>query len=235
MLSDNLEILIINLEKDLEKKENISNLLNGYCKNYRFIKAVYGPSMEASEYYLYVKNDNPSFGNRHILTPSEVGCFLSHKKALKEFIHNSHQDWLLVLEDDVSSTKETLISLLEVDESKLLDDGIYILGGQDGLSCEERFVLSPFQIESTQFKKIILWTERWVFRTCCYLINRKVALSILKLLESKSFIIDDWRFIAKNSNVKGIYYSKIFSHPLDLSCSLIEKERQSIKYIINRE
>lgn len=233
MLCDNLETLIINLEKDVYKKEKISNLLNDCCISYSFIKAVYGPTMEASEYYLCARNDNPSFGNRHILTPSEVGCFLSHKKALKQFVQSSHKDWLLVLEDDVSSTNEILTSLLEVDDSKLVDDGIYILGGQDGLPCEERFVLSPFPIETTQFKKIILWTERWVFRTCCYLINRKTALSILKLLESKSFIIDDWRFIVKNSNVAGVYYSKIFSHPLDLSGSLIEKERQSIKSSYN--
>ena len=229
MLADNLEILIINLEKDVKKRENISNFLINVFKNYSFIKAVYGPNLEASEYYRYVKNDNPSFGNRHILTPSEVGCFLSHKKALKKFIETSDKEWLLVLEDDVLYSEGELISFLKVDETKLPDDGIYILGGQDGLLCEERFILSPFPIKNTEFKKIILWTERWIFRTCCYLINKKTALSILKLLDSKSFIIDDWRFISKHSNVTGIYYSKIFSHPLDLSDSLIEKERQSIK------
>lgn len=229
MLSDNLETLIVNLEKDFEKKENISNLLGGLFKDYSFIKAVYGPSLSASEYYHYVKNNNPSFGNRHILTPSEVGCFLSHKKVLRRFIEASDKEWLLVLEDDVSSTEEKLINFLSIDETNLPEDGIYILGGQDGLLCEERFILSPFSIKNTELRKVILWTERWLFRTCCYLINKKTAESILKLLDTKSFIIDDWRFISKNSNVTSIYYSKIFSHPLDLSDSLIEKERQSIK------
>ncbi|EGR1126190.1 glycosyltransferase family 25 protein [Vibrio cholerae] len=230
MLSDSLETLIINLDKDNVKRENISKLLAGLFKDYGFIKAVYGPDLKASEYYQYVKNDNPSFGERHILTPSEVGCFLSHKKALKKFIETSDKDWLLVLEDDVSSTEEKLMNFLSIDEKKLPEYGIYILGGQDGLLCEERFILSPFPIKNTELKKIILWTERWLFRTCCYLVHKKTAVSILKLLDTKSFIIDDWRFISKNSNVTGIYYSKVFSHPLDLSCSLIEMERKSIKY-----
>ena len=228
MLQDSAMTYIINLDKDDKKRTTILAELSGVIEPVEVVSAIYGPDLPAREYFRYVKNENPSFGGRHILTPAEVGCFLSHRKVLTRFIEESECEWLIVLEDDVSPLLPEIQSFGEMDLSSLSKTGLYILGGQDGLDCEERFLLSPFSQNSTNFRRVVPFTERWLFRTCCYLIHRYSAKSLLSLLNTSSFIVDDWRYIVRNTTIERIYYHKFFSHPIDLSGSEIERERNLI-------
>ncbi|HIF9435039.1 TPA: glycosyltransferase family 25 protein [Photobacterium damselae] len=225
---------VVNLEKDKEKKQNILDQFKPYNIEPEFIKAIYGLDLSVKDYYKSSINNNPKFGNRHILTPSEVGCFLSHKEVLLSFLNQEDSNWLLVVEDDVKINKEKFKLFLELDNKELDVNSIYILGGQDGLKCENRFILSPFLLGSTPFKKVLFGSTRWIFRTCCYFIHKSLAKKIFKLLEVESFIIDDWRYIVKKSNASSIYYFNCFEHPIDLSSSSIESERLLLKTTLNK-
>ncbi|WP_061013185.1 glycosyltransferase family 25 protein [Photobacterium leiognathi] len=217
-----VNISIISLKKDFEKRELLRTRLGKYDLNPTYIDAVNGKEMTASNYFSLRTCATSKFKGRKYFTPSELGCYLSHKKALEHFL-TSEQDWLLVLEDDVDIVSN-INNFLK--ENNFDDNAIYILGGQDGLRSLNRVIRTKVKY-SNELYKVRLYTYRWLYRTCCYLISKKVALQILDLMNNTSFMIDDWSFIMKNTQIDSIYYSRVFTHPVDLSNSSIEDERRS--------
>ncbi len=219
-----LSISIISLEKDETRRTRLLSELSPFNVNINIISAVNGKELSAEEYFNQYKCESSKFGGRTFLTPSELGCILSHKKALKEFLVSSN-DWLLVLEDDVSIVND--ISHIEYELGRLDNNGIYILGGQDGLKSFSRVLFKKSNLHD--YSRVIFKTYRWIYRTCCYLISRDSAVEIYNLMLLNRFMADDWKYIIKNTAITDIYYSQFFSHPIDLNDSSIEKERLLIK------
>lgn len=210
------EILVINLDKDIEKRNTFKKEFEKIIPKFKFINAVNGKSLSAFEYFLHVKKSKGR-ASKKLITPSELGCFLSHKSAINSFL-KSPKKYLLILEDDVF-TKKTLTPLNQL----LLDeDRVYILGGQNGMQRPRIF--TPFLKSDTPIKIPKIFNS-FIYRTCCYAINKNVARKIAKIYEENVFLADDWGSIIKYSKIDGISYIDIFEHPLDLKNSNIEHER----------
>lgn len=96
-----LKVYIINLDKDVNRYHHMLTQLAQHGipeKNIHRIAAVYGKEMEPTLLKSFTKH----------LTPPQVGCFLSHMKALQEIINieaDADTDFHLVLEDDVVLTE----------------------------------------------------------------------------------------------------------------------------------
>ncbi|MDT3296873.1 glycosyltransferase family 25 protein [Shewanella sp. SP2S2-6] len=214
-----IRISIISLEEDKERCLKLVSQISNYKLNCNVVSAVNGKRLTAIEYFMSSKCNTSKLFGRTLLSPSELGCFLSHKKALYDFI-NSTDEWLLVLEDDVSVCGD--LSYFYEQVPLLPRDGIFILGGQDGLKSFSRVVLSNY---SDVVCKVRFGTKRWLYRTCCYLISKEVAEKILMLMEEFPYMADDWSYISSKTGIKNFYFAKMFSHPVDLSYSKIELER----------
>lgn len=222
----NVDISIVSLKKDKERRNELLKQLYRFTdKNIKVIDAVYGKELPVSEYFKLFQCKGSRWTVRKILTPSELGCFLSHKKTLENFILNEN-DWLIVLEDDVIVT-DKFESLLQLDLNNLDKRDIYILGGQDGLNCFKRVILK--KNNNSEFKRAILGTHRWICRTCCYLLHRNSAKEILQLMNATTFAVDDWPYVIKNTKIRSLQYSNYIKHPIDLSNSSIESERLFLK------
>jgi len=89
------EILIINLDKDVEKMEKISKEMNKHGVNFTRIPGILGKTMSIQE----IKNET-GFVCSYTCPLSAIGCGISHLKAMKHAIDNNN-NFTLIFEDDV--------------------------------------------------------------------------------------------------------------------------------------
>ncbi|VEB76573.1 Glycosyltransferase family 25 (LPS biosynthesis protein) [Providencia rustigianii] len=221
--TDALDITIISLKEHSIRREKIAKELETQGYTSKILYAINGKKMNAHEYFCSSRCETSKRKGRRYLTPSELGCFLSHKETIHDFLIRGNE-WLLVLEDDVNLINK--LSKLTEKLNSFHTDSIYILGGQDGLSSFKKVL---FMKQKNNTKKVIMGTHRWIYRTCCYLVHRNTALMIDQLMSKYTFMADDWGFILRNTKIKNIYFESFFSHPIDISDSTIESERILVK------
>lgn len=108
----NIPIYYINLEKSIERKKKLENNLKKWnIQNYQRINAVYG-----KDYYIedQLMEDNMTIPDIDIpfqlnmekyqgsFTPGELGCTLSHIKAIKTAYEENKNNIVMICEDDIS-------------------------------------------------------------------------------------------------------------------------------------
>lgn len=84
------DIYVINLDKDTIRLEK----MNKYLDNFIRIPGIYGENED------FTKNDDVFYLSRYLCPKSSLGCFMSHRLALKTFLESSTKDYGLILEDD---------------------------------------------------------------------------------------------------------------------------------------
>ncbi len=170
-----MQIFIINLEKDVEKKKYMESLLSKFDFNYQFVKGVNGKTD-----FIPLNVNKKSYSKfARPLTLGEVGTICSHRKAL-EFFLESRDDYSIILEDDVEIEKSL---------DSIFNKAIYLPKNLDVLllghhECWSREVPVGYNI---WFKKEI--RKGCVVRKPCrlsmgaygYLVSRKGAEKLLKL------------------------------------------------------
>ena len=96
-----MKIYYINLERSTQRRERLEKCLNLYGLSFKRIDAIDAENLTdecVAEYY--DPKINP-FGYFSYLKKSEIACFLSHRKALQEFVLNDEADFAILLEDDL--------------------------------------------------------------------------------------------------------------------------------------
>ncbi|ELF6477700.1 glycosyltransferase family 25 protein [Vibrio cholerae] len=223
-----MDIYIVSLIDSVCRRAEIGNRLDSFKLSYRFIDAVDGRKLAAAEYFQKMLNENYWFNRRAFISPSELGCKLSHEKALNEFL-STEQNLCIVLEDD-AILDHRFVELLEfINNLDIKDDFILHLGGQDGLPSSRR-VLKTKNKKFEGIFSVNKLTLRWLYRTVGYVISRESALKIIDVHSKNNFVVDDWGFILRKANIKNIYFKNVISHPIDLSDSAIQKERNTKNY-----
>lgn len=94
-----LTTYLINLDKSNIRLQQADEQLRKYHVDYQRISAVDGRGLDVKNYEGY----NSALAQKNMgreLLGAEIGCFLSHKKCLEEFL-TTDADYLLVLEDDL--------------------------------------------------------------------------------------------------------------------------------------
>ena len=95
-----MQIFVINLEKDGERRESIKSQLDDLKLPFEFFPGVLGSSLSAKE---LTENYDDVKAKRHLcmaLVPAQIGCSLSHTKVYREIIKRK-LPCALILEDDV--------------------------------------------------------------------------------------------------------------------------------------
>ena len=103
-------IYVINLEKDLERKNYIEKLFNKYNINFEFINAIDGNNLDTNtlkllELWAYPGNkfcnkECSCSGKGHELSDAQIGCALSHYLCYKDIVKNKYKT-ALIFEDDI--------------------------------------------------------------------------------------------------------------------------------------
>jgi glycosyl transferase, family 25 len=100
------DVYVINLDSDTARLEAISHNLATLGLAFKRIPGVVGKEIPNWENYvdlkIYAKRNR-----RESPRPGEVGCFLSHLKAIETFLQ-TNEPWCIILEDDAEVLPECL-------------------------------------------------------------------------------------------------------------------------------
>jgi len=216
-----MKIYLISLEQDIKRRKALAQRFPQNYPKMQWIKAINGKELSAKEYFSYVQQ----FFNIHkkIITPSEVGCTLSHIKALEAFL-GTEEEYYLILEDDVIGGDEDIEKIYKLILENNLD-GVLLLRDQNKFGFE-KYIIGK---EHKSYYKLPFFSTRFVYGTCAYIVNRKSAQLILNYHQQSFDIADIWSNIVKEKFL-DFYYFPILIHPEDCTHSHIENER-AIFYI----
>ena len=213
-----IPIYLISLKKDTKRRERLKENFIESFKDMQIIEAVDADNITSKEYFNHTIKYYKKY--KRIMSPSELGCTLSHIKTLKTFLDTDHKT-ALILEDDIIGEDNNLDEIKNI-TSSLLENSLVILGGMDGLN--KKNLLGKRADFNDQLLKIPRPLHRNLNRTCCYLLTRTSAKAILDSHNELLNIADKWDIFFSNTSI-DIYYIKLLKHPTDTSESVIEKER----------
>lgn len=225
-----IKVFIVSLN-DSPRRTSISQLCEKYGVEFEFVDAVNGRKLDDKYINKINSYEWTKLKYKRKLGPAEIGCTLSHLSIYKKNINS----WFIVLEDDVDFD-ERFVKLINTDITGLRTDALYLLGGQEGLESFKNVIFSRFGGIKVNTDIVFLKTicsERFLFRTCCYMIHHSLAKRIVDFNQNKLTLADDWFNLSKFNIINNIYYIDLVAHPSDLSTSLIHSDR--LKLIKTRQ
>lgn len=217
-------IYCISLEKDILRRKNLKRIFpKNYC-NMIIINAINGKKIPAEEFFVYSNQFYKN--NKKLISPSEVGCTLSHIKAYKEFLE-TNEEYCLIIEDDIIGNDSDISKI----ENIILNNrpkGIILFGGQEGVPKDYwNYVLAK---QNKNLYLISDFSKKFLFGAYCYVINRSVAEELIEM-HNKSFnFADNWGDLIKMNNM---YFFNLIKHPENFIDSNINNERKLVYSIQN--
>lgn len=94
-----MKVFLINLDQSTDRLTKCSERLNAENVEFEKISAVYGASLSNTEllkHYAPILNEQQYYKD---LTPGEIGCYLSHRKAWQKIV-DENIPYCVILEDD---------------------------------------------------------------------------------------------------------------------------------------
>ncbi|MEZ2901894.1 glycosyltransferase family 25 protein [Acinetobacter terrestris] len=171
-------------------------------------------------------------GRSQPLSPSELGCSLSHMSALKVFLETD-DDYALILEDDALFPQDLTFAQLtnELKNSNFPTNLLLSLGG---IQMKESLKVRGI-IRNQKFlnQNVLEVTPHYYHRVCAafaYIVDRQMAETLLQY-NARIRKADDWGYLYDFESSSHILMTHIVDHPplavgeTDESISKIENER----------
>lgn len=204
---NSINIYVINLKKDLDRKKYMEKTLSS-CKkcDVEFVEAVYGK--ELSDIQLNNLFDRRLAYKRYgrDINLGEIGCTLSHMKCYEKLV-NSTNNYALILEDDITLLRD-------------INDVQYLV----------KYLDTPYPIV------LLLSADYWYYRkkhlvgeysivsvfdavgSYAYLINKRAAQLILKRNKKSSHVADHWSLFRN----QGIKLKALYPYVIDANIENFE-------------
>ena len=161
-------IYVINLDRDVERMASLAGGLATLGLPFERVSAVLGKQVPEWEKLV----DADLYGARNRLPmprPGEVGCYLSHLKAMETFLQTD-APWCVILEDDVEvlpACAEVLRSLAEKDDWDL----VKLFNFHSGMPVKKR--------ELAGGHRLVAHLTRTT-SSAAYVVNRRAAETLLR-------------------------------------------------------
>ncbi|BCU63778.1 hypothetical protein F941_02841 [Acinetobacter bouvetii DSM 14964 = CIP 107468] len=171
-------------------------------------------------------------GRSEPLSPSELGCSMSHMAALKAFLETT-DEYAFILEDDALIPHDLTFGQLEQElkKSSLPNNLLLSLGG---IQMKESLKVRGKIRDQKLFNQNVLEvTPHYFHRVCAafaYIVDRKMAETLLKY-NARIRKADDWGYLYDFDPTTHILMTHIVDHPplavgeTDELISKIENER----------
>lgn len=228
-----MKVFVISIEE--ENSPRLNSFLcqpffqNGNLEYTKF--GVKGGELSAKEYFeLAVK------GRSKPLTPSEVGCTLSHIMALKAFL-STDDDYAIIFEDDAIIPKELNLCLLE-NSLKKINFPNCILFSLGGIQMKESLKVRGEIIQQKFLGNTVLKVNQHFFNrvnyAVAYIVDRDMASNLIAY-HYQLRKADDWSYLYDFNKLSKIYMTYLIDHPeimegeTNKQLSSIEAERAKFK------
>lgn len=208
-----MKIFVINLKKDVEKREKVElELKNNDLFDYEIIEAINGNELSEDEFEKLVFDYKNCY-----LTKGEIGCVLSHQLAYKKMIEQDLH-CCLILEDDVIINKQAKEFLYEMD--KFLKDK------KDNITLlyrARKFYKNSLILLKNRFKIYLSANPFWAH---AYVITQDSAKTLLKINSPIILEADEWLLF------KELSFLKTYSCDEDLIVSYdnVEKSYSNLEF-----
>ncbi|RKT99075.1 LPS biosynthesis glycosyltransferase [Burkholderia sp. Nafp2/4-1b] len=219
-----MKTYLVSLSRDADRRVAIGRQFPDTSASFEWIEAIDGRTLSARRYFSLCA---PAFRERKILlSPSEIGCALSHMEAYGRFLASDARV-ALFLEDDVEGTDADLDHIARV--AATLDGEFFLAcGGQDGLPSRRWLIGQRLRTaDEIAYYRVNRHAYAQLWRTCCYAMTRRVAERMLTRQTALLARADEWEPLLRDLG-DATYFIDALSHPLDLASSSIELERVAL-------
>ncbi|RYE25841.1 MAG: glycosyltransferase family 25 protein [Sphingobacteriales bacterium] len=186
-MDSKLTVFVISLKRSPERRESVKKHLDGIGLEFEFFDAVYGK--ELSEEQLDTLCDRQAIKNSpNWLTPSAIGCSLSHYGVYQEVI-SRNLPYALVLEDDILFNKD-FVSCLDNTAEQLKQNEIMLLYYQSW----EALKLKK-DSKKQLCKNYVTYTPTDMYQPICaaaYLITNAACRTLSKAIMPVHLCADTW-------------------------------------------
>lgn len=162
-------ILVINLDRSPERLASVATQLDRLGLHWQRMPASDGRTLSMTDTSLI---DGESFKRKHgkAPLPGELGCYLSHVRAIDSLLHSSHPA-VLILEDDVQLGLDLPRVLSELMEKHAQWDVVKLSGLHSGTPLAVSDLGPPY--------RLAVGLSRYTGASC-YLVNRFAAQAYAK-------------------------------------------------------
>jgi glycosyl transferase family 25 len=185
------------------------------------VEGIKGAELKAGDYFQQTLFWRSRTG--HLMTPGELGCALSHQKALR-LAADTPGTAHLILEDDFEASDHALAWIRSVSD-QVPERALLHLGGQEGLSRFYRYLRAATSARLPEAAHLRVEDLQFLYRTVAYMVDRSTAAAMAALLEDGAFVIDDFHYMHTKGAIESVLFRWVVSHPIDLQASNIEQER----------
>ena len=186
-MDSKLTVFVISLKRSPERREHIKKHLDSIGLEFEFFDAVYGK--ELSEDQIDKLCDREAIKNApHWLTPSAIGCSLSHYGVYQEIIKRN-LPYALVLEDDILFNID-FVACLDTTAKQMKENELMLLYYQSW---------EPLKLASNSKKelcgKYVTYVPKDMYQPICaaaYLITQAACKTFSKAILPVRLCADTW-------------------------------------------
>jgi glycosyl transferase family 25 len=231
----NIPIFVVNLARDIEKKEYIYSLCKNEAIHCEFIEAVYGRDL-SNDYLKTVYDKDQSIKNfGRELTLGELGCALSHIAIYKKMIAEKIEV-AIVFEDDITIESDFKNVIASINKLPKNWDCV-LLGHYPDAAGKVRTLYSFWERRKvTKYSNLVRLLAP-IYGTHGYLINNRGAQKLLDSMQPILKPVDHYTNNESVINLYGITPPVIKLHDIFSQNSSISQERIDMrnKYSSNSE
>ncbi|KAF3981174.1 MAG: glycosyltransferase family 25 protein [Methylococcales symbiont of Hymedesmia sp. n. MRB-2018] len=220
-----IPIFIINLKKQLNKKQHMEELCEKYNLAVEFIDAVDGRLLSATEINSVYSEEQAMKNLRRPMTKGEIGCALSHKLIYQKMIDDDIET-ALIFEDDIQFDNALLSCLAEID--KLPKNWELMLLGHRGSSGYIQAKYSFWYSKKLNQTHRIRRLAEAAYGSHGYYLNNRGARKLVQCLQLISRPIDHFTGVDKYVNSYAVQNPVIVSDEILVQMSTIHADREEI-------
>ncbi len=224
-----IKTYIVNLKKDIEKKEHMQNLCQKYGLDVEFIEAVDGKALNEEDITKVYSSKKAIDKIGRELSRGEIGCALSHKMIYQRMVDENISE-AIILEDDIDFD-DIFLDLLNHMKQFPANAELVLLGywykGKE-VKNVKRLISFHGRIKFFNSLKLVRFTKN-IHGTYGYFITVSGAEKLLQCLNKKiEMSIDHYTGDERFVNLYGIFPAIVkLSDKFDMNTNLeIEREQK---------
>jgi glycosyl transferase family 25 len=222
-------IYIINLEKSVDRMNNIANIMKKYNLKFNRFNAVYGKTLSNSE----IENVIHPICFNMLCSNGMIGCALSHIKLWRQLLNDNTTDNYLILEDDIGDINiNKLIKLLNFIDKEKIE---YHMINLNTITCGGKIIKNKIKIEDNLY----LGQGLIPLGASSYIINKRGAQILINNIAKykvKTHIDLQINIIKKLYDNNFIYYvvepNIVKLHDIDSNQSTLVNKKTNIMFFI---
>jgi glycosyl transferase family 25 len=197
-----IQVFVINLKKDADKKEHMKELCKQNSLDCQFIDAVYGEDLTRTEFDRLTDTEASFKEIGRELTKGEMGCALSHIEIYNRMINQNIKE-AIILEDDITIKRnfQEVINMINVFPK---DWEIMLLGYNSEIKEDEKILTSYWSRKIINNKFASVRLINLAYGTYGYIINNKGAQKLLQSLTKIIMPIDHYTGVDTYVNMYAI-------------------------------